>query len=103
MRSEPDPKGTAMAEADGVIRGAVISDDQRYRYQLVRGWSGEPPIVWVMLNPSTADGTQDDHTIRKIVQFSRNWGYGSLTVVNLFALRATKPTALVDQHRGGDD
>jgi hypothetical protein len=47
-----------------------------------------------MLNPSTADARADDSTIRRVVAFSRLWGYGSVRVVNLFALRTTRPRAL---------
>ena len=49
-----------------------------------------------MLNPSTADGEQDDPTIRRCVGFAKAWGFGSLIVINLFAYRATKPRALKD-------
>jgi hypothetical protein len=56
-----------------------------------------------MLNPSTADGTQDDPTIRKCVGFSRKWGAGGLEVVNLFALRSPNPDDLVDSAQAGID
>ena len=46
------------------------------------------------MNPSTADGMRDDHTIRKCVGFAMNAGYGGIQVMNLFALRATEPTEL---------
>ena len=71
--------------------GAVI--DGRYRYLLERG-NGERPVCFVMLNPSTADATENDPTIRKCLGFARRWGRSHLVVVNLFALRATDPRTL---------
>ncbi len=47
-----------------------------------------------MLNPSTADATVDDPTIRRIVGFSQSWGWGGAKVYNLFALRSPTPSAL---------
>lgn len=75
-----------------MIRTAVISDCGLYRYQLDRVWDTALPVLAVlMLNPSTADGTTDDHTITKLIEFARRLGYGGFVVVNLFAFRATKP------------
>jgi hypothetical protein len=48
-----------------------------------------------MLNPSTADGKEDDPTIRRCIGFAKAWEYGSLDVVNLFAFRATDPKELL--------
>lgn len=73
---------------------AVISDCGRYRYSLSRHFFGREAdsdsIVFVMLNPSTADASEDDPTIRRCKGFAMNWGYQSLVVVNLYAFRATK-------------
>ena len=69
---------------------AVISADGRYRYLLARRVGPGPNMAtFIMLNPSTADATVDDPTIRKCIGFSRRWRCGVLRVVNLFAFRAT--------------
>jgi hypothetical protein len=47
-----------------------------------------------MLNPSTADDAQDDPTIRRCLGFARRWGFGSIEVINLYALRATRPSVV---------
>jgi len=69
--------------------------DGRYRYVLTRTWSpADQGITWVMLNPSTATAEEDDPTIRRCIGFSQMWGYGGMTIVNLFAYRATDPAEL---------
>lgn len=75
-------------------RTAVLSEDGLYRYTLTRRWGAGRPVVFVMLNPSTADATVDDPTIVRCTNFARDWGYGALTVVNLYAYRATDPKAM---------
>lgn len=72
---------------------AVISPCGHYRYLLRRELrhAGEGACLFVMLNPSTADATHDDRTIRRCMGFARDWGYRWLHVVNLFAWRATAP------------
>lgn len=81
---------------------ANISRDKRHRYTLDRRWDDDLPVlVWVMLNPSTADGDVDDHTIRRCLYYSKLWGYGGLTVVNLFSLRETNPLRMLQQADAG--
>ena len=78
-------------------RTAVFSTDDDYRYRLGRLWNADKPIVaFVMLNPSTADATTDDPTIRRCLNYAEDWGYGTLLVGNLFALRSTDPSRLHD-------
>jgi hypothetical protein len=78
----------------GFGRSAVLSPDERYRYRLDRRWSDGPTVAWVMLNPSTANGVTDDATLTRITRFTRGWGFGALTVVNLYAWRARDPEDL---------
>lgn len=78
-----------------VTSTATLSDDGRYRYLLTRQWGQEPPLTFVMLNPSTADAEQDDPTIRRCIGFAQRDGFGGIVVVNLFAYRATDPRELL--------
>ncbi len=74
---------------------AIFSKDRVYRYSLVRIWDGTKDLVsFIGLNPSTADETKDDPTIRRCSQFAKDWGYGGLVMLNLFAYRSTDPKAL---------
>ena len=77
---------------------ADISSCGQYRYTLRRNLPSAnkelKQILWVMLNPSTADATNDDPTIRRCVGFSTAWGFAEMVVVNLYAYRATDPKAL---------
>lgn len=76
--------------------GAVFDLTGTYRYSLWRAWSFDyPRVVFIMLNPSTADGMRNDPTIRRCIQFAHVWKFGSLEVVNLFAYRATSPCELL--------
>ena len=74
---------------------ALLSEDEQYRYQLLRVWDETlPRVLFVMLNPSTADATKDDPTIRRVISFAKSWGYGGVYVGNLFAFRSTDPKGL---------
>lgn len=78
-----------------VIKAAWLSEDLLYRYSLVRRWGmSGPPAVFLLLNPSTADASQDDPTIRRCIGYARAWGFSAIKVVNLFAFRATDPSGL---------
>ena len=76
---------------------ALFSPCRQYRYLLMRRVSlDETSCLFIMLNPSTADETQDDPTIRRCMGFARRWGFGTLVVANIFAWRATDPQELYD-------
>lgn len=76
-------------------KSAEISPCGKYRYHLRREWDLDlPKVAFVMLNPSTADASEDDATIRRCIGFAKAWGYGGIDVVNLFAFRATDPKEL---------
>ena len=80
-------------------RNTVLSSCKKYRYQLWREWGVDKTasssyVVFVGLNPSTADESTDDPTLRRCIGFSQDWGYESLCMVNLFAYRTTNPKNL---------
>lgn len=64
---------------------------------------GRRGMMFLMLNPSKADAKQDDNTISKCVQFAHRHGCDTLTVVNLFAFRATYPIDLIRASLAGID
>ncbi len=75
-------------------KGAYFSECKKYRYSLHRKWSNKPLLLFIMLNPSTADANIDDPTIEKCIYFSKKWGFGGILVGNLFAYRSTDPKKL---------
>jgi hypothetical protein len=91
-----------------VRKSATLSPCRQYRYELWRDWSDDALeleeregnnsakfCMFIGLNPSTADETKDDPTIRKCIGFAKLWGYGALCMTNVFALRETDPKAMM--------
>lgn len=83
---------------DYMCRSAELSEDGLYRFTLERTWfdEGDPSdpctyITYIGLNPSTADANFDDPTIRRLIQFTRDFGYKGFEIRNLYALRCTDP------------
>lgn len=86
----------------------IVTEVSDYRYTLTRRVDrGHTTVAntlcWVMLNPSTADETFDDPTIRRVTRFTFDHGFANLIVVNHFALRATNPKHLIDAAENGID
>lgn len=88
--------GNVIAEPERMEHTAELSPCGLYRYALGRRWGLGKLVAWIGLNPSTADAEVDDPTIRRMVNYSRAWGYGALTVRNLFAFRSKQPADLLN-------
>lgn len=80
----------------------VLSKDRKYRYQLFREVTPDPGecpfanndyLMFIGLNPSTADEKYDDATIRICKKYAARWGFRRLCMANLFAYRETNPEA----------
>jgi len=106
------PLGQAPVNAAHTESRAFLSADGLYRYSLTREIADpqfgcldederDVTVTFVGLNPSTADATQDDPTIRRCIRFAREWGFARMKMVNLYAYRATDPTSLFVAEEAG--
>lgn len=76
-------------------KSAIISECENYRYELKRTWdTSKPWVLFICLNPSTADQEEDDNTSRVCINYAKRWGYGGLVIANLFAYRSTDKSVL---------
>ena len=74
---------------------AIISNSGLYRYELHREWDKKKgKVLFIMLNPSTADGDKDDLTTIRCINFAKKWGYGGLMIGNIYPFRAKRPKDL---------
>ena len=80
-------------------RQTIFSPCRQYRYTLWRAWDMFSPryVMFIGLNPSTADEVQDDPTIRRCIGYAKEWGYGAFCMTNIFAFRATDPRVMKTQ------
>lgn len=52
-------------------------------------------MLFVGLNPSTANEVEDDPTVRRLCAFAQSWGFGGLYVCNVFSQITPNPTELL--------
>ena len=77
-------------------KDAVFSSCKNYRYALWRIWDDSKPYaMFIGLNPTAADEKKDNPTIRRCMNFAKDWGYGGLCMTNLFAYLATIPANMM--------
>lgn len=82
-------------ELFSINKGAEFSDCGKYRYALWRIWDDSKPIVmFIGLNPSTADSEEDDPTIESVARISKHNGYGGFYMMNLFGIISSKSEIL---------
>ena len=75
--------------------GAVFAEDRTHRLYLWRRWNNNLPwIMFIGLNPSTADERLNDATVRRCIGFADRWGFGGLFMCNVFTLVSTDPKRL---------
>ena len=76
-------------------KSAIISNSGLYRYELHREWDKKKgKVLFIMLNPSTADGDKDDLTTIRCINFAKKWEYGGIMIGNIYPFRAKRPKDL---------
>ncbi|WP_446744280.1 DUF1643 domain-containing protein [Silvibacterium acidisoli] len=101
-----DPGGKVLLPLPLWVKGSAIFGgmNDEYRYQLKRVWDEAlPSVLFVMMNPSTADPMFDDPTVAKCRRYATDWGFGTLLVGNTFAYRATDQRELASVDPFGPD
>ena len=74
---------------------AIISNSNKYRYELHREWDiDKGKVLFIMLNPSTANAWKDDLTTIRCINFAKKWGYGGISIGNIYPYRTKKPKHL---------
>lgn len=92
---ESPNSGNAVLPASAVDKGASFSKCRKYRYALWRIWdSSKPLVMFIGLNPSTANEHENDPTIRSVERISRHNGYGGFYMMNCFPYVSTDPSQL---------
>jgi len=77
---------------------AIFGGNGKYRYSLWRIWDNDKPLIlFIGLNPSTADEKSDDKTITKLTKYAKKWGMGGFYIGNLFSFITSKPKILKDE------
>ncbi len=98
LAEELIPKNNTMSNdlfGNAINAGAEFSEDRKYRYSLWRIWQKELPLVmFIGLNPSTANEDENDPTIKSVCRIAKHNGYGGVYMMNCWAYIATKPEDL---------
>jgi len=87
---------TALVTRGNRNSGAIFSRDGHYRFELWRNWGTGKKLAFIGLNPSTADEIRSDPTVTRCINYAKRDGYGGMVMLNIFALRSTDPTRLLD-------
>ena len=83
---------------------AVISRCEKYRYKLTRTWDEDKKkVLFIMLNPSTANHIENDLTTIRCINFAEKWGYGGIMIGNIYPFRAKRPKDLRKWLNEGSD
>lgn len=74
-----------------------MSGDSQKRYFLAR--HSDRPLVVIGLNPSTADESHPDATMRKVMGFAERNGFDGFIMINLTSYRCVSPKDLPETEK----
>lgn len=84
-----------MKDYKAIGSDAIFSECRKYRYALWRVWDlNKPKLMFIGLNPSTANESKNDNTITKVIKIAKGNGYGGVYMTNLFGIVSSKPEVL---------
>lgn len=87
-----------------ISKAVKFSDDGKHRLLLGRLWNtSHSKVLFIGLNPSTADGEEDDNTVRRLIKFASDWGFGGFYLCNLYSYISTDPENLAPYYLGLSD
>jgi len=73
----------------------LFSECRSYRWILKRELlSGKKTVVFIGLNPSKANSSNNDRTLVRIINFCSRWNYKNIYIINLFGLISKSPSLL---------
>lgn len=80
---------------DDKSSGAIFSADKKHRLKLWRTWDDAlPKLMFIGLNPSTANETDNDPTIKSCIRIAKHNGYGGIIMMNCWTHISTDPDKL---------
>lgn len=84
-----------------MLKAAKFNEDHTHRYYLSRIWDDSTSkMLFIGINPSTADGEDDDHTVSRLVNFCKSWGFGGFYIVNLYSFVSPDPDKMIQHYLG---
>ena len=81
------------------FQGAVFDHTKKHRILLWRLWDEKPRVLFIGLNPSTANELIDDPTVRRLASFAQSWAYGGFYLCNVFSYCTAHPEELSSARR----
>jgi hypothetical protein len=89
-------RGTTKYPMKIIESTAEFNAERTARFSLWRIWDRSKPLVmFIGLNPSTANETDNDPTIKRVIAIAAHNGYGGICMANCWSFISTNPDDLI--------